>query len=181
MAAAAREAACLDRVLFVPAAAPPHKLQHNGMAPAADRLAMVRAAIAEEPAYEAWDGELRRGGVSYTIDTLRQLRSEFPGDEFVLIIGGDTLRDLHTWRDPLAILGLAEVVTLVRPGVAAEAMRPQLPAPWPDRLLARIVPATPVDVSSTEIRQRVGEGRSIAQLVPAGVAAYIRDHRLYKT
>lgn len=181
MAAAACAGARLDRVLFVPAAAPPHKLQHNGMAPAEDRLAMVREAIAGHAAYGVWDGELRRGGVSYTVDTLRQLRAEFPEDRFVLIIGGDTLRDLHTWREPVAIVEMAEVVTLVRPGVSVPGMRPQLPPPWPERLLAGIVPAEPVDVSSTEIRRRVAAGDSIAQLVPAGVAAYIRRHGLYTT
>ena len=181
MADAALDRAHLDRVLFIPAATPPHKLNLRDMAPAPDRLAMLRAALSDRPRCAIWEGELHRGGVSYTIDTVRSLRTEFPADSLVLIIGGDTLRELHTWREIDRLLELVEVATLVRPGVPAEAMRPALPALWQDRLLAGVVPAEPVDASSTEIRRRVAVGEAIASLVPAAVDAYIRNHGLYRT
>ena len=180
MAMDALELARLDRVLFVPAATPPHKSNHNGMISAEHRLAMTKLAIADEPRFEVCDDEIRRGGISYTVETLRRLKSSRPDDELFLIIGGDTLRELPTWREIGAILDLCRVVTIARPGVNKIQMQPALPAPWPEKLMADVIAGHQMDVSSTDIRERIIRGRSIRYLVPDAVAAYIAAWKLFQ-
>ncbi len=180
MAADALELRRLDRVLFVPAATPPHKSRHDGMAAAEHRLAMTRLAIADEPRFEICDDEIRRGGISYTVETLRRLRAARPGDEFFLIIGGDTLRELPTWREIDAILGMCGVITIARPGFNKVMMQPALPPPWPEKLLAGVVTGHPMDISSTDIRARISRGQTIRNLVPEAVAGYIAAQKLYQ-
>ncbi|HEX7091769.1 MAG TPA: nicotinate-nucleotide adenylyltransferase [Longimicrobiales bacterium] len=160
----------LDRVLFVPAAEPPHK-RGRVRAPAALRLAMVEAACAGDARFEASDLEIRRGGTSYTVDTLRALKERDPEGALFFLLGADQFRDIHTWRSPLELARLAELVVLSRPG-------------WPDvepgiELPYRRLDVTCVDVSATEIRRRVAAGEPIRYLVPAGVEAIIRAHGLY--
>lgn len=179
MALDALEQRGLDRVLFVPAAVPPHKTRHDAMAPAADRLAMTRLAVADEPRFQVCDEEIRRGGLSYTVDTLRRLRAAWPDDSLHLIIGGDTLRELPSWREIDAILGLCAIITIARPGFNRVQMQPALPEPWPGRLLDGVVTGHPMDVSSTDIRERISQGRSIRYLVPGAVASYIAAQKLY--
>ena len=181
MAMDAMEEARLDRVVFVPAARPPHKLHLADIAPADDRLAMTRLAVTDEPRFSVSDVELRRGGPSYTVDTLRALAGELPGAELCLIIGGDTLRELPSWRAVEEILGLCRVITVARPGFDRERMRPALPGDWPERLLAGVVAGHGLDISSTDIRLRVASGRCIRFLVPDAVAAYIAQRNLYRT
>ena len=123
-----------------------------------------------------------RGGVSYTVDTLRRLREKWPDASLYFIIGGDTIRELHTWREIDQVLRLAEVVTVGRPGIpldnlTAEHLR--LPDPWPARLAANVVGGHLVEISSSDIRSRLARGRSIRYLVPEGVDRYISSHRLY--
>ena len=180
MAMDALELARLDRVLFVPAATPPHKSNHNGMISAEHRLAMTKLAIADEPRFEVCDDEIRRGGISYTVETLRRLKSSRPDDELFLIIGGDTLRELPTWREIGAILDLCRVVTIARPGVNKIQMQPAQPAPWPEKLMADVIAGHQMDVSSTDIRERIIRGRSIRYLVPDAVAAYIAAWKLFQ-
>ena len=168
----------LDRVVFIPAATPPHKM-NQCLADAENRMAMVRLAIADEPRFEVSDEEIRRGGVSYTVDTLRHFRDANPGDELFLIIGGDTLRELHTWKDTTEILAMARVITVFRPGVDAATLRPSLPEPWPERLMADVMTGHPLGISSTDIRRRVSGGLSIRYLVPQAVERYIREKKLY--
>ncbi|MDH5759766.1 MAG: nicotinate-nucleotide adenylyltransferase [Gemmatimonadota bacterium] len=174
VAADVAASAGLDRVLWIPAGAPPHK-EGADVAPAAVRVEMVRAAVSGDPLFAVSDVEVARPGPSYTVDTLRRLGELYPGSELFLLIGGDQFRHLDTWRAPGEIFRLATVLVMDREGeVAAGA-----PPPLADAASALFVPVTRVDVSSTEIRRRVREGRSIRYLVPGGVEEIIRRESLY--
>lgn len=162
-------ALALDRILFVLAAEPPHKLG-LAHAPAAVRLEMLQAALAGDDRFEPSDLELRRAGPSYTVDTLRQLAEEYPGAELVLLVGADQAREFHTWRSPEAIVGLATVVALSREGDAAAGLDPRV----------RALPVTRLDISATAIRRRVADGLPIRYLVAPRVEAIIRRERLYR-
>jgi nicotinate-nucleotide adenylyltransferase len=171
----------LFRVIFLPVAQPPHK-PARPLAPASDRLEMLRLAIADDPRFEVSDEEIARGGVSYTVDTLRRFRARYPAATLYFLVGGDSLMELHTWRDILAVLNLAEIVTVTRPGIPLEQLTTEtlrLPEPWPARLAANVVAGHRLDISSTDIRNRVARGRSIRYLVPAAVERYIRAHQIY--
>ena len=171
----------LARVVFVPAAQPPHK-PAVPLAPPGDRLEMLRLAVAGDPRFEVSDEEIRQGGISYTVDTLRRFRANHPDAAPYFIIGGDSLRELHTWREIETILTLAEIVTIARPGVdlgRLDAATLRLPDPWPARLAANCVMGHLVEISSTDIRGRVARGRSIRYLVPDAVERYIQRMNLY--
>jgi nicotinate-nucleotide adenylyltransferase len=162
------EAAALDRVLWIPAATPPHKQGDAALASAAHRLAMVRLATSDNARFEVSDIEIARAGVSYTVDTLRALRVERPGDSFRLLVGGDSLAAFGRWREPEAIAEMAPLLVYARPG--AEVAAPQ----------ATLVEGPPLDLSSTVLRARVAAGRSVRYLVPDAVRAYIEAHGLYR-
>jgi nicotinate-nucleotide adenylyltransferase len=177
----ALEAFALDRVLFVPCAQPPHK-PAAVMASAADRRAMLELALEDNPRFELCALELDRGGVSYTVDTLRALRTQHPDDALVFIIGADTLPELHTWRAMDEILALAEIVTLARPGTPPERWSDAaigLPPPWPERLRARLAHGHAVEISSSDIRRRLAERREIRYFVPPRVEQYLQARRMY--
>ncbi len=161
----------LDELRWIPAGQPWQKAR--AVSPAADREAMVRLAIAGEPRFVLDDRELRRTGPSYTIDTVRELQAEQPGVHWVLVIGQDQLAGLHTWRGWQELLGLVTLAVARRPG-EARPVNPQVQAAGHEPLSLPMM-----DISSTEIRARVAEGRGIAELVPEGVARYIDQHRLY--
>jgi len=170
----------LDRVLFMPCAVQPHK-QPRTLAPAEQRLAMVEAAIMDNPAFELLDIECRRGGISYTVDSLRELNQLYPGDELHFMIGTDTLLELHGWKDIGTVLALCRFIVLARPGYDVPVPgRLRLPAPWPDRLLENVCRVRQVDISSSDIRHRVAEGMGIRYLVPQSVEMMIREHHLYQ-
>ncbi len=160
----------LDRLLFIPAAVPPHK-QALVEASAKQRLAMVRAAIQGDPRFQADDLELRRAGPSYTVDTLRALHERFPGSELYFLLGADALREIHTWREPEEIARLARLVVFARGGEAAQGQ---------SRLPVRSVPVTRVDISASEIRHRVRAGVCIRYLVPEAVREIIEREKLYR-
>jgi len=171
-----------DQIVFLPSNRTPHK-DPVALAPAADRLAMVRLAIGDNPAFSLSEQEIIRGGVSYAVDTLNEWHQLHPGAPPPgFIIGMDSLLELYTWRDVADLLPLCTFVTLRRPGFDAvpDAAALRLPAPWPERLLAGIVPGRQFDVSSSEIRRRVAENREIRYLVPDSVARYIAKHGLYR-
>lgn len=176
------EAFRLDEVLFIPCARPPHK-PGNDLAPVEDRVHMLERALEKEPRFTLSRVEVDRGGVSYTIDTLTQLRQAHPGATFFFLIGSDTLPELKTWRRIDELLTLCRFATLVRPGMAnLEQLKQRigLPDPWPERLMRDVFSGRLIDVSSSDIRRRVREGRSIRDLVPDRVADYIESHRLYQ-
>jgi len=186
-----RERLALDRVVFMPAGVPPHKPAAD-IAPAADRHAMVRLAIADNPAFEASDLELRRSGPSYTVDTLEALG--VPPAELFLVIGSETFLDLLSWREPRRIASLCRIVVIPRAGSAFEpngaaarkvvdeigagGIAPADSSEAPTRGVL-VVHATSLPVSASEIRMRAAAGRSLAYRVPPAVAAYIASHRLY--
>lgn len=189
-----REACALDRVLFVPAAAPPHKSVAEEV-PFGDRLAMVEAAIADNPAFSASDLESRRPGKSYSVHTLEILRRERPDDQLFFLIGMDSFRDIASWREYRRLFELAHIVVAARPGVATEDPRELLPVAIREdfcydfvskRLRHRsgteviFLQETFLDVSSTNIRNMIDAGRSIRYLVPPAVEAYIASRGLYR-
>ena len=174
LAQSLKEQLALDRVLFVPAADPPHKDSRDGcLIPVEDRWAMVCAALDGVPWFEPCRIEIDRPGKSYTVDTLRQLRREYPDSELFLLLGADNVVELDTWYDPEGIFELCTVVAGSRTG----------PPPSSDSRLALRVTRidTPgIDISSTGIRERVRAGRTIRWLVPDPVESYIREKRLYQ-
>ena len=172
----------LSKVVFLPCATPPHKSPGTLMA-ANHRLAMLEAAIEGDLQFEVSDMELQRGGVSYTIDSLRVLVKENPGRDIVFIIGADSLVELHLWKDILQLLPLCRIVTIARPGIDLALLGKldlKLPAPWPERLLADVRVGHLVNISSTDVRYRVAEGMSIRYLVSPAVDMYISEHSLYR-
>jgi nicotinate-nucleotide adenylyltransferase len=175
-ARAAMDCADLHRVLFVPSAQPPHRLPAS--APAEDRLEMVRLAVQGEPRFEVSDVEAKRGGRSYTVDTLTDLHLDRPDDELFLILGWDAARLFSTWREPQRVSGLASVVIVTRPGLdppkPSELAATGLP---PARVIKCIVP-TP-DVSGSELRRALAAGESVEGKLPAAVERYIASHHLY--
>ena len=172
-----REACRLDRVWFVVAGAPPHK--QGERTPAAHRLEMVRIAIAGHPSFEPSDLETRRPGPHYSVDTLRFVQEQQPGDELFFLIGADSLADLPDWRDPAGIARLATIVVVNRPGIAATDPA-DLPyfGPGTHDLLSVAIP--PIGIASKDLRRRMAAGRTIRYMVPRGVEAYIEAHGLYR-
>ncbi|MSR36379.1 MAG: nicotinate (nicotinamide) nucleotide adenylyltransferase [Gemmatimonadetes bacterium] len=168
----AAETLGLDGVVLVPAARPPHKTSTH--ATSADlRLAMVNATVADDPILSVLAIELARPGPSYTVDTLRQLKVENPAAELFLLIGADQWRQLGTWKEPEQIGVLATISVMAREGEDPETVDLGL------GLTYQRVPVTRLDISSTEVRSRVREGRSIRYLVPRQVEEIIRSNQLY--
>ncbi len=172
LAEGCRDALALERVLFIPANLPPHKL-HRSLSPFAVRLAMVEAAIAGRAGLEALALEGERGGVSYTVDTLRALRARYAGARFWLCLGSDSLREIASWRDPQAIASMARFAVYQR----GEDRLP-LPAAWADNV--DLVAGEPVEASSTQVRDLAARGLPFDALVPPGVQAIIRGAGLYR-
>ena len=164
----------LDRILFVPAADPPHKNHRTDIATGAHRWAMVKRAIADEPGFEVSSVELERNGKSYTVDSLRLLGQRHPGSELFLLIGADNVSDISTWHDPEGILELCTVVAGSRTMATATPPDPELVS----RIVFVETPA--IDISSTRIRQRLRDGLPVRWLIPDGVEEYIRAERLYR-
>lgn len=178
LAEACREACELDKVWFVVAGNPPHK--RGDRTPVADRLEMVRIAIAGNPAFEVSEIEARSPGPHYSIDTLEKVREQRPGDDLFFLIGADSLRDLHTWRAPERIASVAHIVVVNRPGIDPEVLD-KLPDLGPGTLPLRRVDVPPVGIASTDLRRKTAEDQSIRYQVPRGVEAYIRANRLYQS
>jgi nicotinate-nucleotide adenylyltransferase len=185
----ARDAVNLDKVLFVPAATPPHKASPP-VTDAEHRAGMLERALSREPFFEVSRIELERGGRSYTIDTLDALRAASPAIRFFFITGTDAFAEIQTWREWRRLLSEHRFVVHERPGFPLEAVREALPPEMESADLdgaaagsdPRVVflrrPMLPV--SSTEIRRSVAKGRSVRFLVPDAVEEYIRDFRLYR-
>jgi nicotinate-nucleotide adenylyltransferase len=159
----------LDELRFMPAGEQPFKRGRH-VASAGQRAAMVALAVAGEAGLAVERCEVDRPGPSYTVDTLRALRSREPGQDFTLVVGADATRELDQWREAAALPALAHIVAVARPG-----------APRPaSALVERVVEVPAVDLSATQIRRRVAEGRSIRYLVPDAVAEFIASHGLYR-
>lgn len=173
----------LDQLILIPSAKPPHK-HAEVVAEAADRLEMVRLAIADEQAFELSDCEIRRAGPSYTIETVRHFRDRLGTEvELYWIIGADSLAELSIWRRITELAELCQIVTACRCGFESPDLSPLTGLLDPQqikRLEAGLLSTPLIDISATQIRRRVSERLSIRWLVPPAVAKYIEQHGLYR-
>ncbi|MBI1832307.1 MAG: nicotinate (nicotinamide) nucleotide adenylyltransferase [Planctomycetes bacterium] len=177
-----REQAKLDQVLFVPALLPPHK-QQQPLTPFAQRVEMLALAISGNPAFHIDELEKDRTGPSFTVDTLAYLQARQSGDELCFIIGSDSLHDLAKWHEPRRILQMAELLVVEREGFASwsadELKRAlQLDGDFPLRYQPIVMPL--IGLSSSDIRQRIAEGKTVRYMIPRAVEAYIFDRGLYR-
>lgn len=170
VAQSAAEEIGLSRLCFIPAAQSPFKPSLQ-LAPAGERLRLLRLALAGRSQYELDTQEIDRGGVSYTIDTLRDYARRFPGDELFYLIGADHLPLLPKWREAEELARLAEFVVIPRPGEQV--------GPPPPPFRGRPLRGFPMGVSSSQVRERVKAGLPIDLLVPVAVAEAIRNNGLY--
>ena len=181
LAQSAVETLNLSKLLLIPCAVPPHK-RTSALLPGHRRLDMLNAAIEGDPRFETSDVELRRDGGSYAIDTVTELARAYPDAELFFVIGDDTLPELHQWRDIYTLLTMCRFVAFSRSRQEGT-IRPDalhLDPPWPQRLVADFTPGRRIEISSSDIRQRVAEGLSIRYLVPDAVEMYIAEHGLYR-
>jgi len=172
LATTALEQLRLDQVRWIPAGRPWQKARE--LAPARHRAAMVELAIQGEPRFVMDDCELRRSGASYTLDTVRELQAETPGARWFLILGQDQYAGLHTWLGWEGLLARVTVAVAQRPGASLQD-NPEI-----RRAGHQAVALPMMDVSSTDIRARHAADLGIDALVPAAVARYIDQHRLYR-
>jgi nicotinate-nucleotide adenylyltransferase len=190
-----REACRLDQVRFVLAATPPHKTSID-LAPVADRLRMLELAVAGNPALRVSAVEVERGGTSYSIDTIRQVLAEDPPPAaLTLIVGHDTFRDLHTWKQHGEIFTHCDIAVVSRPGHSGPLSIDDFPVAARQRFCydplrdcfrhdsghtVSFVPIVPLAISATEIRRQVRARLSIRYLVPESVERYIHERGLYQ-
>ncbi|HEY1456268.1 MAG TPA: nicotinate-nucleotide adenylyltransferase [Candidatus Dormibacteraeota bacterium] len=175
-AQAALECAGLDRVLFMPSAHPPHRA--GAVADAEERLAMCRLAVVGAPQFEVSDIEIARGGRSYTVDTLAELRSREPDAEMFLILGWDAARLFHTWREPSRVRELASIIVVSRPGGETPEAGRLADAGLGGPGVVLCLRATP-DISASRIRKAIAQGQPVQGMVPGSVASFIAGHGLY--
>lgn len=195
-AAEVRRLVRLDRILFIPSYIPPHKAG-GGAAPAADRLRMVELACRRRAGFEVSPIEVQARGKSYSIRTLRKIRALSPASRLFFIVGIDAFLDIGTWHEYEKVLAECLFIVTGRPGFELEraagvlagrlrgAIGPlaeagSLASPVPPCFRIILVPIRALDVSSTAVRDRVRRGGSLEGLVPRAVAAYIREHQLYR-
>ena len=169
LAEEAREKLGLDKVIFVPTYLPPHK-DNSDIAPAPERLSMVKLAIKDNRNFSVSDVEIKRDGRSYTIDTIKEFKGIYPNDELYFIIGSDLISYLDDWKDLQEILKIVKFIVATRPGYPLERI--------PSHITT--IPIRAVDISAFEIRQCVKHHTSFRYLVPEAVFNYINNNRLYR-
>ncbi len=195
IAAEAQTACLLDKVIFIPAADPPHKLLAGGIS-FEQRSTMVKMAIAGRPDYEMSTVEAEREGKSFSIDTIRIFREWFPGDNLFFIIGGDSFLEIGTWHRYAEIFSLCNLIVVDRPGcpiinpidAVPDAVRREFAFDRESACLKHLsgttvcfITGSPQELSSTEIRRLATAGSDISRFVPPDVAAYISQQRIYYT
>ncbi|NOZ75003.1 MAG: nicotinate-nucleotide adenylyltransferase [FCB group bacterium] len=168
------EAENFDKIIFIPALIPPHK-QSSPLTPVNLRLKMLESAVASNPHFEISDIEIKRGGVSYSIDTIRGLKSErgLTRNETYFLIGSDTLGEFETWKEPEKILEECQVIVALRPG-----FKPSTVESWILRKV-RFSNIPRIEISSTTIRRRWKENKTIRYMVTQPVWEFIDRHNLY--
>ncbi len=166
----------LEQVIFVPTGRPWMKADRE-VTPAEHRYLMTVIATASNPRFTVSRIEIDRPGPTYTVDTLRALREEHPGAELFFVTGADAMLEIFSWKDPAEILSLAHFIAATRPGYDLAHFEAEAPTAHPNVSVMNI-PA--LAISSTDIRQRVREGRPIRYLVPEGVKSYIEKMGLYR-
>ncbi len=189
----ARDLCRLDRVMFIPAADPPHK-PLAGDVSFAQRCEMVRLAIASQPAFELSKIEGQRSGKSYSVDTIGFFSTDHPDDELFFIIGSDSFFEIGLWHRYAEIFRMCSLIVVERPGRPVTDPLAALPVAIrgefsytsaPNRLqhvsghVVHVLKGCPLDISSTAVRSQVAAGRSISDFVPPAVAAYIKNQRIY--
>lgn len=168
----ARECFGLDMVVFVPCCFPPHKEGYTELAGSEDRYRMVLLAIESNPFFVISSAELERGGKSYSIETVDEFKRKYGAESRIyFIIGMDSLNELSEWKDIDKLAEKCEFIAAKRPGWTEKELR------WKDR--CRIMEVPLLEISSSDIRKRIKEGRSIRYLVPETVEDYISNHCLY--
>jgi nicotinate-nucleotide adenylyltransferase len=178
MAEKAREALELDEVLLVPAGQPMYKV-NRAITPAMHRVAMLQLAVKGKPGLAVSAMELDRPGPSYTVDSIAQLRKYEPGSEIYFILGSDSLAQLPDWREPARLVAMCRLVALARTGYPRPDMK-KLEGKVPGiNKKVIFLDWQDIDVSATDIREKVSQGKSVDGLVPRPVAEYIKKHKLY--
>lgn len=176
LAEAAIDALELEEVLFVPAYRNPLK-KGKRQASARERMEMVKLLIEDQPKMSLSDIEMARGGSSYAVDTLDQLHYVKPADYWFLL-GSDAVLGIDSWKQPNRLIRLCRLGVAVRPPAVADEVLARLPDDV--RKVVDIVPMPPMEVSSSDARFRLSEGRNVHGLLPPNVLKYIRDHKLYE-
>lgn len=181
LAESCREQAKLDQVLFMPCAMSPHKLD-GARGKDRHRLEALDLAIGGHLDFVRSDMEIKRGGVSYTVETLQALTAENPEHEWFLLMGADSLESFASWREPEEILKLAKPIIVGRPGsnpIDLSILEPLSSAEYVDSIRDLQVESPLIEISSTSIRHRVSTNQSIRFLVPSGVEKYIETQKMY--
>ncbi len=191
------EAFGLERMIFVPSAEPPHKSQSRGgpIAPAEQRLAWVRAAVADNPRFTVDALEIERGGPSYSLDTLRTFHARLAPELPVFVIGLDAFGELDSWHEPGALFSLAHFAVITRPPLARGRLEDWLPKCARDDIVldsdglsgqhrsgnswVRLIEIAALDISASEIRARLSEGRSVRYLLPETVLTAVMESGVY--
>ena len=181
------EQAHLDRVLFMPAATPPHK-QNSPLACPEDRIEMLRLALASHDKLDISLNECDRGGISYTVDTVSELLARLPNDRLSLILGPDALRDLPSWRKPQEIIELVRILAIERHGIddiEKTLQEPQLKALLSNKqsqqIKAERIQVPGIGIRANQIRKAVAAGHSIRFRTPRNVEQFINNKQLYRT
>ena len=169
----------LDGVVLMPTFIPPHKIKEN-MAAADHRLEMCRLAAAEHPILSVSDMELRRGGASFTVDTLTELSEEYPDTRWHLLVGADMFTTLHTWHRFADIAAMAVLCTIAREGTDTTKLKEYAQTLREDGILCYVEECPVEPHSSTQVRKKVAAGESVSDMVGASVERYIRDNGLYR-
>lgn len=181
LAEQSREQARLDEVWLIPSAVAPHK-RSGPTASGKQRLEMVQLAISGNESFRASNRELERGDVSYTVDTLRLLVARHPDHEWFLIVGGDSAAQLDTWREPAEVCRLATPLIYARPGGTDDlsAIKRLVSSARLIEIQSQRIVGPLIDLSSTLVRERLAQQRSIRYLVPRAVEKYIETQGLYR-
>lgn len=177
---AALEESRADRLLLVPTGESPHR-DNTGKTPFVYRLALCQIAAREIPRAEASDLEQRLGGVNYTIRTVLALKRQYSDQPLFLIVGGDMLLCFHRWKDYRAILENVTLLAGARTGDQRRELEEYCRRVLPDYPQVRLVDFSPIEISSTRLRELAAKGEDLSPWVPAGVAEYIHNHGLYQT
>lgn len=184
MAEQCREQLELDRVLFVPAAVSPLKLNSTPRATEAERWEMIRMAISGNAEFSVDKRELKRGGTSYTVDTLQELKEENPEAELYFLMGADSLASFHTWKEPARICELAKVIVFARGGQPKpdlEMLDPFLPNSGKADLTSHQVDIPEMEISSSDVRYRIQNSKSTRYQLHPAVQAFIDAKEIYRS
>ena len=170
-----KESENFDRIIFIPAFIPPHK-ETSSLSPIEDRWEMLRLVLNQDENFELSDVEIKRGGLSYAIETIRELKSrhDLKKDRVYFLMGSDSLLEFHIWKDYEAILNECQVLVAVRPGFDPDHVSPSIISQ------VRIADIPQIDISSSEIRDRIRRGLTIRYMVLDPVREYITEKGFYK-